>query len=256
VIQSGARVAPDPRRSTEPILSAVDLQVGYGHLPVLHGLSVAVRPGEIVALLGANGAGKTTTLLALAGVLTPIGGSVLLDGRSAPEGLHRRADAGLALICEDRSVFMGLTCRENLRLGRGGIEESLALMPELEPLLDRKVGLMSGGEQQMLTLARALAGAPKVLLADELTLGLAPLIVARLLTRLRAAADRGVGVLIVEERATRALQVADRVCVLRRGEIVIEGTAAEMGSRLAEIEASYLSEVADGQATASGGHAR
>ena len=137
-------------------------------------------------------------------------------------------------------MFMGLTCRENLRLGRGGVEESLALMPELDPLLDRKVGLMSGGEQQMLTLARALAGSPKVLLADELTLGLAPLIVARLLTRLRAAADRGIGVLIVEERVKRALRVADRVCVLRRGEIVMEGTAAEMGSRLAEIEASYL----------------
>ncbi|MFI6709102.1 ABC transporter ATP-binding protein [Nonomuraea sp. NPDC050478] len=242
------------RTVAEPILEAADLEVGYGHLPVLKGLSVAVRPGEIVALLGANGAGKTTTLMALSGVLTPISGSVRLDGRPAPEGLHRRADAGVALICEDRSVFMGLTCRENLRLGRGGVQESLALMPELEPLLDRKVGLMSGGEQQMLTLARALAGSPKVLLADELTLGLAPLIVARLLTSLRAAADRGVGVLIVEERVQRALQIADRVCVLRRGEIVIEGTAAEMGSRLAEIEASYLSAAADEPGATIGGH--
>ncbi len=240
--------------TSEPILEAIDLKVGYGHLPVLHSLSLAVRPGEIVALLGANGAGKTTTLLALSGVLTPISGSVLLDGRPAPEGLHRRSDAGVALICEDRSVFMGLTCRENLRLGRGGVEESLALMPELEPLLDRKVGLMSGGEQQMLTLARALAGSPKVLLADELTLGLAPLIVARLLTRLRAAADRGIGVLIVEERVKRALRVADRVCVLRRGEIVMEGTAAEMSSRLPEIEASYLSTADDDRPVESGGH--
>jgi branched-chain amino acid transport system ATP-binding protein len=106
----------------------------------------------------------------------------------------------------------------------------------------------------MLTLARALAGSPKVLLADELTLGLAPLIVARLLTRLRAAADRGIGVLIVEERVKRALRVADRVCVLRRGEIVMEGTAAEMGSRLAEIEASYLSTADEDQPVGSGGH--
>ena len=251
---AGDRAVPDPLRGAAvpgatAAIEAADLEVGYGHLPVLRGLSMAVRPGEIVSLLGANGAGKTTTLLALAGVLSPISGSVLMSGRPAPVGLHRRAAAGLALICEDRSVFMGLTCRENLRLGRGSIEDSLELMPDLEPLLDRKVGLMSGGEQQMLTLARALAGRPSVLLADELTLGLAPLIVARLLACLRTAADRGVGVLIVEERAKRALQVSDRVCVLRRGEIVMEGTAVEMSSRVAEIEASYLSETADAAAS-------
>lgn len=222
------------------LLESKNVSVGYGSVPVIHDLNVLVRPGEVVALLGPNGAGKTSALLTLAGELPPAGGQVLMDGRPARSGLHRRAKAGLRLITEDRSVFMGLTVHDNLRLAHKTIEPSLEIFPELRSLLRRKVGLLSGGEQQMLTLARALTGDTRILLADELSLGLAPLIVARLLAAVRAAADGGMGVLLVEQQVRNALSVADHGYVLSRGRVVIEGTAAELKRRSEEIEASYL----------------
>jgi branched-chain amino acid transport system ATP-binding protein len=135
---------------------------------------------------------------------------------------------------------MGLTSAENLRVGNGPAEKALELFPELEPHLKRKAGLLSGGQQQILTLARALATDPQVLLADELSLGLAPLIVNRLLQAVREAADRGVGVLLVEQHARQALATADRVCVLQRGRVALEGTAKEIAGRLDEVEQTYL----------------
>jgi branched-chain amino acid transport system ATP-binding protein len=222
------------------LLSGEGLTAGYGANPVLRDVNVHVDAGEVVALLGANGAGKSTTLLALSGELTASQGRVLWKGSPTRHPLHRRARNGLAYVTEERSVFMSLTCEENLRLGRGGVKKAVALVPELGPLLKRKAGLLSGGEQQYLTLARALAAEPEVLMADELSLGLAPILARHLLDKARAAADRGAGVLIVEQHISQALRIADRVYVMQRGHIALEGTAAEITDRLDEIESAYL----------------
>jgi branched-chain amino acid transport system ATP-binding protein len=227
--------------ATTTLLEARRLCVGYGGLPVVHDLDLDVGAGEIVVLLGANGAGKTTTLRAIAGALPVTSGEVLLRGRATKAPLHRRARAGVGLVTEERSVFMGLTAQANLRLGRGRVADALEMFPELHPLLGRRAGLLSGGEQQILTLARALAGRPWLLLADELSLGLAPLIVRRLLHAVRTAADGGIGVLLVEQHARQALAIADRGLVLRRGRIVMRGTARELRDNLDEIRHTYLS---------------
>jgi branched-chain amino acid transport system ATP-binding protein len=152
-------------------------------------------------------------------------------------------------VPEERSIIRGLSVIDNLRIGRGSVEAALEFAPELKRLVNRPAGLLSGGEQQILTLARTLAGEPKLLLADELSLGLAPLIVERLLTAVQEAARRGVGVLLVEQHVRSALAVSDRAYVLRRGTIVMEGQAADMRGRIGEIEDSYLATTADDTAT-------
>jgi branched-chain amino acid transport system ATP-binding protein len=223
-----------------PVLEAKKMCAGYGPVEVVKDLDLVVHSGEVVALLGVNGAGKTTIVRALSGQLKPSGGQVWLRGRPTTAPLHKRVRDGMRLITEDRSVFMGLTTAENLRLGGQSRDACLELFPELERLLDRRAGLLSGGEQQMLTLARALAAQPTVLLADELSLGLAPLICVRLLAALRAAADRGAGVLLVEQRARDALQVADRAYVISSGQVAVSGSASELAGRIEEIESTYL----------------
>jgi branched-chain amino acid transport system ATP-binding protein len=223
-----------------PAIEAVGLSAGYGEIPVLSGIDISVRPGEVVALLGPNGAGKSTLLLALAGELPPSSGEVWMNGVATTSALHQRARRGLRLITEDRAVFMSLSVADNLRLAHKSLDQPLALFPELKPLLARKVGLLSGGEQQMLTLARALSGPTTVLLADELSLGLAPIIVQRLLLAVREAADNGTAVLLVEQQVRNAFSVADRAYLLRRGRIVLEGPVAELRDRTGEIQDSYL----------------
>jgi branched-chain amino acid transport system ATP-binding protein len=226
--------------SPPTVLECQGLSAGYAGQPVVRDLDLHVAPGEVVALLGANGAGKTTTIMSLCGELAPLAGEIRWLGRPTRASLTRRAVEGLALVPEEKSVFMGLTVAENLRLGRGEPAAALKLFPELSEHLDRKAGLLSGGQQQFVTVARALAGSPRLLLADELSLGLAPLIVERLMSAIRAAADEGVGVLLVEQHVRSALEIADRAYVLRRGRCVLRGAAQELRGRIGEIEASYL----------------
>jgi branched-chain amino acid transport system ATP-binding protein len=227
-------------KAKDIVLEGRKLTVGYGPNAVVEDLDIVVGAGEVVALLGVNGAGKTTTVRALAGELRPISGEVWFRGAPTKEPLHKRAARGMRLITEERSVFMGLSVADNLRLGGQRRERCVELFPELEPLMGRRAGLLSGGEQQMLTLARALAAQPVVLLADELSLGLAPLVVERLLAAVRQAADRGTGVLLVEQHVRDALDVADRAYVLNHGHVALEGPTSELIGRIEEIEETYL----------------
>ena len=226
-------------------LAAQGLSCGWGQTCVVAGVDLTVESGEVMLVAGPNGAGKTTTLLTLAGAIRPLTGTVMLHGRPARARLDARARAGLAFVPEGRHVFTRLKVRDNLRLGRGPVERAVELFPELRPLLGRTAGTLSGGEQQMLRLGRALAGEPDVLLVDELSLGLAPQIVTRLLACIRQAADAGAAVLIVEQHVPAALDIADRACVLANGRVALSMTAAEMSSRLPEIEAAYLSTAPD-----------
>jgi len=221
-----------------PLLEAREFSAGYHGHPVVRELDLEVNAGEVVALLGPNGAGKTTTLMALAGAIRPIGGVVRFSGEEERRPLHARARNGLSFVTEERAVFMGLTTADNLRVADCDVARVIKLFPEIEPLLRRKASQLSGGEQQMLSLGRALARGPKLLLADELSLGLAPQVVQRLLSAVRRAAkeDR-VGVLLVEQHVHQALRFADRVYALRRGRIVLSGTVDEVAPHL---EAAYL----------------
>jgi len=220
------------------LLELRDLTAGYGDLAAVRGVNLVVEPGEVVALFGPNGAGKTTTMLTIAGELPSLGGTVEFLGNATTAPMHRRARQGMALVPEERAIAPGMSTRDNLRLGRGGVEAAVAVFPELGGLLDRAAGLLSGGEQQMLVLARCLALEPKLLLADELSLGLAPLVVDRLMDTVRRAADeRGTGVLLVEQQARRALAVADRWYLLRQGEIAASG---DRTTSWREFEEAYL----------------
>ena len=222
------------------LMSADELTAGYGKSAVVRDLDLEVRAGEVLALLGPNGAGKTTTMLTLSGELSPLGGRVRWQGQVTKAPLHARVRAGLGIVSEERCIMTQGTVAENFRLHRGDTAMALELFPELEPHMGRRAGLLSGGQQQMLALAKALCRKPTVLLADELSLGLAPLIVARLMREVRAAADRGVGVVLVDQHVHKALEVADRVAVMRRGRIELSGTAAELRDRVEDIQSAYL----------------
>jgi branched-chain amino acid transport system ATP-binding protein len=236
-----------------------DVSAGYRGIPVVRELNLEVRPGEVVALLGPNGAGKTTTLETIAGLNRPISGTVELSGEAVGgRPAHLLARQGLALVPEGRALFPGLTVREHLRLAGGRAskkgaskkvasseEELLEMLPELRKCLGRKAGLLSGGEQQMLALGRALVTRPRLLLVDEMSLGLAPVIVERLVPILRRAADElGASVLFVEQHVALALEVSDRAYVLTHGRIGLEGPAAELRERRELLAASYLGESA------------
>lgn len=236
--------------SPEYAIETKNLSTGYAGVPVVRDLNLVVRPGEVVALLGPNGAGKTTTLLALSGLVPVLGGGIDILGKPIPKGraflVPRR---GLAHVSEDRSLFFQLTVKENIKLGMRGrkiaLDRIFEYFPELEPLANRRAGLLSGGEQQMLALGRALASDPKVMLVDEMSLGLAPIIVERLLPVLRRIADeRGTALLIVEQQVHMALEVADRAYVLTHGSLMLEGDAQDLRGRRDLLESSYLGEVA------------
>jgi branched-chain amino acid transport system ATP-binding protein len=240
-----------------------DLFAGYRGIAVVRELSLQVRPGEVVALLGPNGAGKTTTLETIAGLHRPINGTVELSGHSVGgKPAHALARTGLALVPEGRALFPGLTVREHLRLaggrrmaggrrvagGRGAAsreDELLEMLPELRKCLARKAGLLSGGEQQMLAVGRALVTRPGLLLVDEMSLGLAPVIVERLLPILRrVATEFSTSVLFVEQHVALALEISDRAYILTHGRISLEGSAAELAQRQELLAASYLGDTA------------
>jgi branched-chain amino acid transport system ATP-binding protein len=225
----------------EPVISVRGLSTGYGGNPVVHDLSFAVNPGEVLCLLGPNGAGKTTTMLALAGELPLLSGELEFAGVKAKAPLYKRARVGLSYVTEERSVFKGMTLRDNLRVGGVDPNEVIELFPELEKRMGTRGGLLSGGEQQMLTLGRALARKPRLLLADELSLGLAPLVVDRLLQAVRQAADeRDTAVVMVEQHAHKALRYTDHAIVMRRGRVGLDLTGEQARHRIGEVEQAYL----------------
>ena len=232
----------------EPVLAIEGLTAGYDEAAVIRGVDLEVGAGEVVALLGPNGAGKTTTLRAISGLVKPMAGRVLLDGsdlaRVAPSARARR---GIAHVPEGRGLFFGLTVAEHFRLTHRGerVDAGLAYeyFPKLEELQARRVGLLSGGEQQMLAVGRALARQPRVLLLDELSLGLAPVIVEWLLPVVRQfAEERDCAVLLVEQHVHLALEVADRGYVLTHGEIALQADAARLRADRQLLIASYLGE--------------
>ena len=224
------------------VLAADRLSAGYSGVPAVHELSLQVAAGEITLLAGPNGAGKTTTVRALSGMLKPLAGNVELDSDVASAPLYRRVRSGLGVVPEQRAIFRNLTVAENLRLGRGEPDKVIDLFPELKGRLRVRAGLLSGGEQQMLILGRVLAASPRVILADEMSLGLAPIIVKRLLAALRAAADAGSGILLVEQYINLAMDIADRAYFLKRGRIELRGDVATLRDRSDDIASLYLRE--------------
>jgi branched-chain amino acid transport system ATP-binding protein len=217
------------------MLEVEGLNAGYGHVEVLWDVDLDVGEGEVVALVGSNGAGKSTLLRALSGMIRPTGGEARLDGRSLvglrPEQV---VDLGIAHVPEGRRLFPGLTVRENLlvgaysRRGRADIDRALELFPRLRERLDQLAGSMSGGEQQMCALARGLMSSPRLLMIDELSLGLAPNLVETILDRLAEIRDDGTALLLVEQDVDAALRVADRGYVLENGRIVASGASADL----------------------------
>lgn len=220
----------------------------------MHGIDLEVRAGEVVALLGPNGAGKTTTLSTISGLLPRLGGDVTIFGDAQSVGKRggitnaalQLRESGLAYVPEDRALFFGLTGREHLRLAarrgdQGAIDAALAPFPALQAILDRKAGLLSGGEQQMLAVARALAARPKLIMIDELSLGLAPIVVEQLLPLMRdICREQNVGVVLVEQHVNAALEAADRAYVMVRGQISLADSADVLLRDAAALASAYL----------------
>ena len=236
----------------EPLLRLRGVRVGHGPVEVLHGIDLEVRTGEIVTLIGSNGAGKTTTLTTIAGVHPPREGEILLRGeRIDGRRPHEVAARGLALVPEGRRIFPRLTVRENLEMGAflvrdaavvgTRMEEAFALFPILREREGQLGGTLSGGEQQMLAIARALMLKPALLLLDEPSLGLAPLVVSRIFEVVRGLRERGTTVLLVEQNANMALRLADRAYVLETGNLTCTGTGKDLLED-PRIQEAYLGE--------------
>jgi branched-chain amino acid transport system ATP-binding protein len=237
---------------SEPVLSVKDLQVHYGAIHALRGISLEVPEGKVVALIGANGAGKTTTLRAISRMLRVSAGSVRFRGEELTRlQPHEIVARGLAHAPEGRGIFLNLTLRENLELGaflrtdgdgiQADLEKCFTLFPILKERIDQVSGTLSGGEQQMLAVARALMSRPQLLLLDEPSLGLAPQVVERIFQVLREVSASGVSLLLVEQNAHKALQIAHQAYVLETGEVVMKGTGQELLAS-PEVRKAYLGE--------------
>lgn len=229
------------------LLDIDGLSAGYDGVPVVRDLSLHVRAGEVVTLLGPNGAGKTTTLRAVSGLVARLKGDITVLGGPVPRlrRAHEVARRGVAHVPEGRGVLGQLTVRENLvlgvRRGRPDFDKALAYFPALAPLMERKAALLSGGEQKMLVMGRAILSEPRLLLIDELSLGLAPLILAQLLPVVRqVVADTGAGALLVEQYAELALSHSDRAYVLSHGDLVLSGPASQLLADRSRLDAAYL----------------
>jgi branched-chain amino acid transport system ATP-binding protein len=234
------------------VLRLEDVHVGYGEIPALKGVALQVQTGEIVALLGNNGAGKTTTLRTISGLLVPTRGALTLDDASLagvpPHAIVRR---GIAHVPEGRRIFNRLTVRENLMMGaftrtdtasiEADLEKVLALFPRLEERITQVAGTLSGGEQQMLAIGRALMARPRLLLLDEPSMGLAPVLVEQIFDTVRDINRLGTTILLVEQNAAMALAVAHRGYVIETGIIVLSGTAAELADN-PDVRRAYLGE--------------
>jgi branched-chain amino acid transport system ATP-binding protein len=232
------------------MLTIKDLTASYGAITALHGISLEVAEGELVALLGSNGAGKSTTLKSICGVLRPVQGSVTFLGEEitnkAPESVLKK---GISMVPEGREIFGSLTVEENLRLGaftsyqrdryKTDLEEMFALFPILGERFTQPGGLLSGGEQQMLAIARALMSHPKLLMLDEPSLGLSPTMTDSIFELISTLRDRGTTILLVEQNAERALEVVDRAYLLTTGSIEFSGTPEELRQRV-DIASAYL----------------
>lgn len=225
-------------------LSVEHLTLRRGELTICTDVSLSVPPGEITVLLGANGAGKSTLLDGIAGVLPAVAGTVALDGHSLSRlPLHRRAARGLAYAEQGRSVFAGLTVAQNIAVvdrSRDALDRACELFPALASRREVRAGLLSGGEQQMLILARALATDPKILMVDELSLGLAPRVVAALMETLSGLAAAGIGILLVEQFVERALEIGTTAHLMRRGEIVRSAPCSVLLRDRASLVSPYL----------------
>lgn len=224
------------------VLEVKGLSAGRSGVPVVRGLDLVAGPGEVVALLGPNGAGKTTVLETVGGVLPAIKGELRIGGTKF-DGVRSASRLGVSYLREGRGLFSQLSVRENLRLRTHSRRDADALLPQypiLEPLADRRAGLLSGGEQQVLALACALSVKPRLLLIDEMTMGLAPIMVKQLSGLVRRAADEGLAVLFVEQHVHAALELADRAYVLRHGEVVLQGSTRDLADRLSELHDSYF----------------
>jgi branched-chain amino acid transport system ATP-binding protein len=242
---------------TTETLRIEDLTVERGGRPVVRGVSLEIPQGEVTALLGPNGAGKSSMVLAVAGVLPPAAGSITLHGQ---ELVGRRPEkiraAGVAVVPEGRRLLPALTVEDNLQVATyslpGGIarerrEYALELFPELKARLSARARSLSGGEQQMVVLAQALVSEPRFILIDELSLGLAPVVVKRLIPTIRTVAESGVGVLLIEQFATLALGLANRAHVMEGGELRFSGTASELKERPELLESAYLHRGSNGR---------
>ena len=232
------------------MLKVTDLKVKYGMIEAIKGISFEVRDGEIVTMIGANGAGKTTTMHAISGLVKAAEGSIMLDGteltKTAP---HKIVSMGLAQVPEGRRVFAQQTVEEDLNLGaylrkdRDGIanemEEVFQLFPRLKERRTQLAGTLSGGEQQMLAMGRALMAKPSILLMDEPSMGLSPLLVSEIFRIIREINDKGTTILLVEQNAKRALAIADRAYVLEIGKITLEGSGEELAND-ERVQKAYL----------------